>query len=118
MWWIREELLVRPVEYNGPLVPPHLDVLDGHGGVLLPHHPGIFQHLLEQGRGQSHTGQLGDVVDDEVRVGGGVRDVVPVLGNGAGGQVEVDGRNGRNGNSTTLELQLLEMVIAVSCVCV
>ena len=76
---------------------PHLDILNGHGGILHADYPGILHHLLQQGHCQRHARQLGNVVDHEVRVGGGIGDVIPVLGNGGRGQLEVDGGDGRNG---------------------
>ena len=80
----------------------HLDVLGWHGGVLHADDLGILQHGAQQIGGQGHAGQLGNVVDDEVGVGSGGRDVVPVLGNAVGGQLKVDGRDGGDGVHTQL----------------
>ena len=93
-------LLVGTVEHDDPGILPHLDVLNRHGGVLHADDPGILLHLSQQRGSQGHTGQLGNVVDDEVGVGSGRRDVVPVAGDAILGQVEVDGGNGGNGIHT------------------
>ena len=79
------QLLIGAVEDDGALVTPHLDVLGRHGGVLDADAAGILQHFLQQRHGQGNTGQLGNVVDDEVGVGSGCGNVIPVLGNGIGG---------------------------------
>ena len=52
---------------------------------------------MQQAHGQAGACQLGDVIDDEIRVGGGSGHVIPILGNGILRQVEVDGRDGSNG---------------------
>ena len=61
---------------------------------------GFLSISSEQGHGQGHPGQLGDVVDDKVGVGGRGAHGVPVLGDGVVGQVEVDGRDGGDGVHT------------------
>ena len=40
------------------------------------------EHLMQQAHGQAGACQLGDVIDDEIRVGGGSGHVIPILGNG------------------------------------
>ncbi len=92
-----DELLIGTVEHDGALVPPHLDVLGGHGGVLHADAAGVLQHFLQQGHAEGDTRQLGNVIDDEVGVGRGGGHVIPVFGNGVGGQLKVDGGNGGNG---------------------
>ena len=52
---------------------------------------------MQQAHGQSGAGQLGDVVDDELGVGGSGAHGVPVPGNRVLRQVEVDGRDGCDG---------------------
>ena len=95
-----DQLLVGSVEHEHALVPPQLDVLGGHGGVLDAYHFGVFLHLPQQGQGEGHAGQLGDVVNDKVRIGGGGGDVVPIGGDGLFRQVEVDGGDGGDGVHT------------------
>ena len=96
----RHKLLVRPVEKDAlPVEGPTeaLDVIDGHGGILDPHDPGILLHPLDQRNRKGHARQLGNVVDKEIRMGGRVGDVVPVPGDGRVRQAEVDGRNAGDG---------------------
>ena len=75
----------------------HLDVLGGHGAILDGHHVGVLQHFLQQAHGQCRACQLGDVVDDEIGVGGSSGHGVPILGDGILRQVEVDRGDGGNG---------------------
>lgn len=81
-----EQLLIRAVEDDGALIPPHFNALHGHGGVFDADDPGIFQHFPQQGGAQGHAGQLGDVVDDEIAVGRRVGNVVPVFCDAVGGR--------------------------------
>ena len=71
-----------------------LNVLRGHRGVLDGNDIRVLQHLLQQRHRQGGTGQLRNVVDDELGVGGGGAHRVPVVGNGVVRQVEVDRRDG------------------------
>ena len=56
--------------------------------------PRILQHLAQQGARERDARELGDVVDDEVRVRRRSGNVVPVLRDAVRRQVEVNGRDG------------------------
>ena len=93
----RDELLVGPLN---TMTPSSLHIWMSWTGMeefFTPMTRGFFFISASRGGGQGHAGQLGDVVDDEVGVGGGGGDIVPVLGDAVLGQVEVDGRDGGDG---------------------
>ena len=74
----------------------------GIEGVLDRDDVGVLEHLVQQGHRQGGTGQLRDVVDDELGVGRGGAHGVPVVRDGVVGQVEVDRRDGRDGVNAAL----------------
>ena len=105
-----DELLIGAVEHGEAVraarlntgILEHLDVLGGHRGVLDRDDVGVLEHLVQQGHRQGGTGQLRDVVDDELGVGRGGAHGVPVVRDGVVGQVEVDRRDGRDGVNAAL----------------
>ena len=63
-----KQLLIRTVEDDGSFVPPHFNVLHGHGGVLHANDIRILQHLPQKGAVQRNAGELGNVVNHKVGI--------------------------------------------------
>ena len=92
-----EGVRMRLLELRGLPVAALIDFVHRHGGILHTDDPWVLPHLGKQALCQGHACQLGDIVDNEIRVGSCLAHGVPVGGNCILRQMEVDGRDGGDG---------------------